>query len=106
MVWHDMATTKTTALAATSVRHLQLKKHQPSTDMKNLFPILIELVFFSLAQVEVDLMGVEEVADPPWCCHDAVNALPLDGVDLASLVLTTLAQKQQQQRQGQQKRDK
>lgn len=41
----------------------------------------------SLAEVKVDLVGVKEVANPTGCCHDAVDALPLDGVDLASLVL-------------------
>lgn len=46
-------------------------------------------LLLSLAEVEVDLVGVEEVADSARRGHDAVNALPLNRVDLAALVLST-----------------
>lgn len=41
----------------------------------------------SLAEVEVDLVCVEEVADPTWGSHDAMDPHLLDRVDLAALVL-------------------
>lgn len=43
----------------------------------------------ALAQVEVNLLRVKEVADSAWGGNDAMNAHPLDGLDLATLIFST-----------------
>ena len=51
------------------------------------FIVIFCWVVFSLAEIQVDLMGVQEVADPPRRGDDAVHPHLLHWVDLTALVL-------------------